>query len=48
MKAVLVDSNFQCVIHQTETEGGEFEDWFTWKEEGKDWRRPKLDRCRRR
>jgi len=43
VKTLLVDSNFQCVVHQTETEGGKFDDWFTWKEEGKDWRRPKLE-----
>lgn len=39
VRAVLVDSNFQCVIHQSKTE--DFEDWFTWQDENKDWRRPK-------
>ena len=35
---VLVDGSFQALV---KTRSDPFEDWFTWKDEGKDWRRPR-------
>ena len=34
---VLVDGQFQALV---QVPGDPFEDWFTWEDEGKDWRRP--------
>ena len=42
---VLVDGSFQATIH---VPGDPFEDWFTWQDEGKDWRRPPLTRAEER
>ena len=35
---MLVDGSFQALV---KTPGDPFEDWFTWEDEGKDWRRPR-------
>ena len=35
---MLVDGSFQALI---KTRKDPFEDWFTWEDEGKDWRRPR-------
>ena len=34
---MLVDGQFQALV---QVPGDPFEDWFTWGDEGKDWRRP--------
>ena len=35
---LLVDGSFQARV---QVPGDPFEDWFTWEDEGTDWRRPK-------
>ena len=35
---MLVDGSFQALV---QTRKDPFEDWFTWEDEGKDWRRPR-------
>ena len=35
---MLVDGSFQALVKTPEDP---FEDWFTWEDEGKDWRRPR-------
>ena len=41
---MLVDGSFSCNISDTRGDGLDWIDWFTWQEEGADWRRPTVAR----